>query len=468
MKAQLLEFFIINRLILTAIDAQAFYTLGLAVALQWRRESRLELARSVPLLAAFGIGTAVALWGDIFIPSQTYLSPAVAQSLSLAQLAIMLVSAGFLLHFGARLNWSDEDYREPLWAFVAALGAILAIFWLRGTPLPQLRLWGEWMTRLLVTLPGALLAAWGLRVQAQRIGAMRLPSHIVGWLRVAGFAFGLYAIAGGLFVPLSVAGETWLDLLFGIPPQVLRIVAGAVLAVAMSQALTIFRHELQRLVTEMGRRSALAADRQRIGRDLHDGTIQAIYGTGLMLDNIAHLIPHDPDTAVALLHEVTRSLDTTIQDVRRYIHDLSEDEGELAEALGQLAGEFRERDGLAIDYRIEGDPPKLPETVRMNLLQMVREALTNVSRHSGADHAAVLLRNEGPSLRLVVQDNGRGLPPGGAYRPGGHGVPNLVERARLMAGHVHLSSRPGEGTVVEIEVPVPIARNHTADSVKEE
>src|SRR5690606_27532758 len=113
------------------------------------------------------------------------------------------------------------------------------------------------------------------------------------------------------------------------------------------------------------------ADRQRIGRELHDGTIQAIYGAGLMLDTIAHTIPENPDQAIRDLRAVMDSLNTTIRDIRRYIYDLSEDEGELAETLSALANEFRAATGVEVDYRIEGKSPKLPPETRAHLLQMV-------------------------------------------------------------------------------------------------
>lgn len=456
------DFFSTNRVILLAIYGQAFFTLGLSVALQWRSESRLELARSLPLLAAFGLGSSLAIWADIFIPVQaTYVDPELVQLLRVGQVLLFIASFASLLYFGLRLNWYGP------WVFWVPLGltgvlSLLVLWlWTAGLPLEQVRLWGERLARLLLVLPGGLLTAWGLRGQAMRISAMHLPEHIVNWLRVAGFTFGFYSVAGGLLVPLEPNGRTWLDQLTGIPAALPRTLAGAVLALAMIRALTIFRVELQRLVVAMGRERALAADRQRIGRELHDGTIQAIYGAGLMLDNVAHTIPQDPKLAAQLLRAVMESLNKTIEDIRRYIHDLSEDEGELAETLGELANEFRASSSLDVEYRIEGKPPRLPPEVRTNLLQMVREALTNARRHSGADHVDVLLRGDPDALRLIVADNGRGLPPDGPFRPGGRGIPNLYARAHLLDGRVRLTGRPGEGTVVEIEVPYQASVNGT-------
>jgi len=217
--------------------------------------------------------------------------------------------------------------------------------------------------------------------------------------------------------------------------------------------LTIFRHELQRLVVVMGRERALAADRQRIGRELHDGTIQSIYGAGLVLENAYHLVRQDPETAERLLQHVMKTLNETIADIRRYIFDLAASEGALEELLGEVVEEFRASSGLQIDFRIEGDIPAFSAETNKHIQQMVREALSNVVKHAHASQASVVVRNDADATRFIIADNGRGLPEGGAYRRGGRGVPNLLARAGMLGGHVVIRNRPEGGTVVEIVIP---------------
>lgn len=453
MRATFQDFFQTNELVMLALYAQAYFVLGLAVALQWRKESSLVLARTVPLLAGFGLCAAVAIWGDIFIPLQTYLAPPLIRTLRILQNALFLVSFGFLLHFGMRLNW-DKPWATRLPWMAVSIGAFaLLIGAFGGTDQLVLRLWVERLGRPLLVFPGAFLAAWGLRGQAERIERLGLPDYVVDWLRVAGVFLGAFAILGGLIVPTGTTGETWMDALFGIPVAVPRTIIGAILAYAMIQGLRIFRHELQRMVAEMGRARALAADRQRIGRELHDGTIQVLYGTGLMLENVRHNLHADPDNAERQLQTAMQMLNETIADIRRYIFDLSSGEDELAEALGKLTNELETQAEISVDYRIEGKVPQLRPDMRSHLLQMVREALTNAQKHSGGDSVTVLLRGDTDALRLFVADNGRGLPAGGAFRPGGQGIPNLRARAQLLDGEVTIRNRSGGGAVVEIEIP---------------
>jgi signal transduction histidine kinase len=215
----------------------------------------------------------------------------------------------------------------PVWGVIVGLAALTTIFLLLDVPVETVRLWGEWVLHPLVILPGSLLAAWGLRRQAQHIREMGLPTSVIRWLQAAGFAFGAFGVVAGVVFPLPGSDVTWLEQLSGVPGQVPMVLAGGLLAVTMSQALRVFRHEKQRLLAEAARRDALAAERERISHDLHDGTLQAIYGTGLVLDAITHLIESDPEDAVRQLRAVTRSLDTTILGIRHYLLGLAETPG---------------------------------------------------------------------------------------------------------------------------------------------
>ncbi|HYN86877.1 MAG TPA: hypothetical protein VER55_00035, partial [Ardenticatenaceae bacterium] len=102
-------FFHANQVIVLAIYGQTFFTLGLSVALQWHRESRLELARALPLLAAFGFSSSAFIWADVFIPVQAaYVAPQVVVLLRIGQLLLIIASFACLLHFGIRLNWRQR------------------------------------------------------------------------------------------------------------------------------------------------------------------------------------------------------------------------------------------------------------------------------------------------------------------------------------------------------------------------
>lgn len=118
----LVSLFTSNRVILLAMYGQVFFVLGLSVALQWRRESRLELARLAPLLAAFGFANSFAIWGDIFIPLQrSLLDASYIQQLEILQLLLMLIGFVLLATLGVRLN-SQQRWPQHLILLMAIVG----------------------------------------------------------------------------------------------------------------------------------------------------------------------------------------------------------------------------------------------------------------------------------------------------------------------------------------------------------
>lgn len=449
------DLFTANEVILLAIYGQAFFVLGLSVALQWRSESRLELARAVPLLAAFGLVESMVIWGDLVIPRQeALLTTSDVSLLRLGQLLLMLIGFAFLLHFGLRLNWAGFRTIQLPWLLAGVGALILFVLATNNVDLIFLRYRFEQVARPIFVLVGAFAAALGMRNTAMQVEAMGLPQHIVSWLRIAGVSLGAYSLFGGLFIPLNIEMLRTINFGFmGIPIAVPRLISIAILAWSMIRALTIFRLELQRSMEEMGRYRALASDRQRIGRDLHDGTIQAIYGAGLLLENSTAIIRDNPGMAEELNRSVMKLLNQTITDVRGYIFELSDGEGQLAEALGQLVDDTRQQTQVEIEYRLEGTLPRYPSDVQSHLVQIAREALTNAIRHADPTRITLTLRGEPDAVVLTVKDNGNGLPSGGAFRAGGRGIPNLQARAALMKGMLKVMNGSGGGTVLEVVVP---------------
>jgi signal transduction histidine kinase len=141
--------------------------------------------------------------------------------------------------------------------------------------------------------------------------------------------------------------------------------------------------------------------------------------------------------------------------LRDAVDDLRlEGEGDrpLPELLGSLLEEARAMNpGCEVRFEAEnGLPSQLPGEARVQLSRVVREALTNVRRHSGAEHVWVSLRTEGDDLIAEVSDDGRGF--GAEVRTGG-GTRSMRERAAVLGGRLKVESEPGRGTTVRLRVP---------------
>jgi signal transduction histidine kinase len=255
-------------------------------------------------------------------------------------------------------------------------------------------------------------------------------------------------------------------IMIGVPIGIFRAIAGMVIVWYFFQALDVFRVEADRLNQDLQRQQSLVEERERISRDLHDGTIQSIYAVGLLLEGVNGLIKNASNQAKDTLPEVSRTIDNarnqidsiltminrTIQDVRSYIYDLrsSSAEEDLARGLIEIVSEFRLRTGLPTEWRAEGSPEWiLPPDRRLHVYQIMREALSNIVRHAHATQVNVEL-SYGSVIQLTISDNGIGkLPQRGVF---GRGLNNMHERARLLKSEFVINATPGAGTQIVLKI----------------
>ena len=202
---------------------------------------------------------------------------------------------------------------------------------------------------------------------------------------------------------------------------------------------------------------AVVDERLRISRDLHDGIIQSIYAVSLSLEDVAELIVDDPPEAVARVDRSIDRLHTTIGDIRTFIVGLGPGAGAgLGEAIQSIAGELLAGSPTELTLDLSGaaalDALLSPEAAH-ELAQIVREALSNVARHSGAAKASLSLRLQGETTELRIEDNGAGFDPTQRFGSGHFGLANLRDRAAALAGSLTIDSRPGEGVRIIVRIP---------------
>src|SRR4051794_11819976 len=218
-------------------------------------------------------------------------------------------------------------------------------------------------------------------------------------------------------------------------------------------------------------RLAIVEERERIGKDLHDGIIQAIYGVGLSLEVVPDLVAQETgrDEAVARVDQAIDSLNLVIADIRSYILRLRPALGEEdpVEALARLAEELAVHAVIDVDLDIDAGGPLLrsmPPHRRSDILFIAREALSNVARHSGATRTSLRFGEDAGSLVLSIEDNGRGFDPTvvpGPDADGHQGLANMEDRAVAMGGSLAIERASGGGT--RIIAIVPAAGEHPRD-----
>ncbi|WP_431933230.1 sensor histidine kinase [Nonomuraea jabiensis] len=228
----------------------------------------------------------------------------------------------------------------------------------------------------------------------------------------------------------------------GADQQMLQAFAGqAAIALELAEA----RKDAERL--------GLLEDRDRIAKDLHDVVIQRLFATAMTLMSTIRLVER-PEAAKRVQHAIDE-LDETIRQIRSSIFALQGSNGEAAPSLRGQIVDLVEGAGGHLGFmpglRMEGQIDTLvPEPVVEHLLAVLREALSNVVRHSRATRAGVLVEAVGGELVLVVTDNGVGLGETGRRS----GLRNIEERAAQLGGAAELETPDKGGTRLRWQIPL--------------
>lgn len=453
----------LNRDLIFFVYGLSFFILGLAIALQSRQSSRLDLARAVTWLAAFGLAHGFHEWGDYFIPIQaTYLSEGTVEVLHGVRLVLLAASYSFLLEFGARLLRPHPISRLITVANIAVLAGWLLFTFIPLRSMMQGEEWytfGDALARYALGFPGGLVSGYALRRHTkERISPLEVP-HIVRRLRIVGLSLVAYGILGGLlpppvpFFPGNLVNSEGFEAAFIVPPAVLRSLLGLFMAVFTIRALEIFDLELNRRLEAMEQAQILQAEHSRIARELHDGAIQKVYTAGLLVESLGSQLK-ESEPARSRLDRAVSALNDAIHDLRSNLRDLSPSPSTepLEHRLQELTRDPRFRSFL--DVSLNADLPdelELDPLRAEHIIAVVSEALSNVVRHAQADRAWVRASVQSGQLQIKVEDNGVGLPD--AYKRG-FGVRNMRDRARLLEGKIKLEGRDGGGTRVQLTVPV--------------
>jgi signal transduction histidine kinase len=204
---------------------------------------------------------------------------------------------------------------------------------------------------------------------------------------------------------------------------------------------------------------AVQSERDRIGRDLHDGIIQTLFSIGMSLESAIGLLTESPDRAAQRIESAVDGIDVAIRELRNTIFHLRPNNAAslgLRDGIIELAREHevnalvRPRLDLPADLNAH-----VPGAATPDLLQIVRETLSNVARHARAGEVTIRARTDG-SIVLEIQDNGVGFEP--TAPAVGRGLENMHERAAVLSATLEIDSASGKGTVVRLTLPTEESR----------
>jgi signal transduction histidine kinase len=203
---------------------------------------------------------------------------------------------------------------------------------------------------------------------------------------------------------------------------------------------------------------AVVQERDRIGRDLHDGIIQSLYAVSLSLEDVPELMALSPTDAAGRVDAAIDSLQDSIRELRNFIYGLRPealDGADVAAGIVALAEQFGYNTLVDVELDVDADAGRdISPEHGAELLQLVREALSNAARHAGARHVIVSFRKESDDRTgLVVADDGVGFDSSVAVPAGHHGLGNMRARAEAIGATLRVESASGQGTRIIAGLP---------------
>ncbi len=218
-----------------------------------------------------------------------------------------------------------------------------------------------------------------------------------------------------------------------------------------SRQTVLFRYEAQRARDE---------ERQRIAHDFHDGPLQSFIGFLMRLEILRKMLTRDANMAMEELKQLQDLTKKQVGELRAFVRSMRPadvDGASLGASVSRMVEQFQKDTGISSTF-LAGDAIEPPETeVALELLQIVREALNNIQKHSRASRVAISLAKRGDQLEISVDDNGAGFPFAGSYTLDELdllrlGPVSIRRRVRSLGGELMLDSRPGQGSGLRVRI----------------
>jgi signal transduction histidine kinase len=334
-----------------------------------------------------------------------------------------------------------------------AVVAGAALFWRRRYPIPVALVIvvasviqaaaGVSLHTSVAPVAGIFFASWSIGAyETRRRAVLGLTILVCGiWLAIGIDVLRGTDVYGGTDIP-------WIGLLIATP-GVLGIAFGA-------RTRSLHAAEARATQLELERREAIAEERSRIARELHDVIAHSVSVMTVQAGAAEAMLARDPVQALEPVRAVQETGRQALVEMKRLVGMLREHDDELGLApqpglrdVDRLAQQVRDA-GLPVEVRIEGEPRPLPIGIDLSAYRVVQEGLTNALKHAGRASATVTLRYGERELGIEVADDGSGGRPNGT----GHGLIGMRERVGVFGGTFDAGPRAGGGFTVRALLPL--------------
>lgn len=352
-----------------------------------------------------------------------------------------------------QLRFADGPLSVPLWVSAATVGlAVLGPLALLGRR----------------RYPGPVVAVVSLAAGADLLLAD--PMHGPPYIALA-FAIGSAIIHGARVWAWTSVAVVWiasvtLGIVLGMawsPARIAITTLGILIVFGAGEAMRSRRehYEEYRRAIAQRKQTEVQAERVRIARELHDVLAHSLSQINVQASVALHLMEKQPDKASEALSSIKDTSKTALDEVRSVLGVLRAEGGQDPSAplvpepdLSRLAGLVASVTSQGVEVTLDNDIVDAPKAVQLAIYRIVQESLTNVVRHANASVAHVAISAEASGFRVIVDDDGMGVPEG-AVPPaeGGRGLLGMRERAELLGGTLDISPSPRGGLRVTARIP---------------
>ena len=360
--------------------------------------------------------------------------------LGMSCLATQLISSGFV--------WTDTVILFAVYTIYACVG----LFWrsLEDAGYPTLALIIDFVFFFLSATSGAAYGYWVSSVFYAYVLLVAVMLH--KWWKAVVVAVAAMLLLSA--VPTLHSAELLR------PALIAAGILGCVLAIQReyleerlsnaSRQTVLYRYDAEK---------ARESERQRIAADFHDGPLQSFISFQMRLEIIRKLLTRDQSAATDELHQLQELCKAQVNELRSFVRSMRpvDVEGSLNATLRRVVEQFQKDSGIPATFvSAEFVEPSEPE-VSLELLQIVREALYNVQKHSSATRVAVTIAKADSALEIGIEDNGSGFPFSGKYTLDELellrlGPMSIKRRVRTLGGEMTLDSKPGQGAGLKIRL----------------
>jgi signal transduction histidine kinase len=470
----------------------AFFSMGLAMALEVGRSPSLGEARILRPLAVFGIVHGLHEWYELILFQAQVQFIGLPNALLLIRLALLAISFVSLMAYGIQVIQPPRGL-AAIDAYIGGgmltLYAAVVFFLASLDPgnLPNWATQADVLARYTMAVPGSIMAGVALHRQSQQAfhDDQIMLSKSLQWATWGFFLYGVTQVFVPKlgFFPANLLNTEMFLQFSGLPIQVFRATLGVIITIALIRATQVIEIERQRelaeaqearldalqqvqdelvkredLRRELLRHTVMAQEeeRTRISRELHDELGQILTGFSLDLATLKNRCEGDKtvSSAVERLQDLSKQMSGGLY---RLVHDLRPaqlDDLGLVPALQHLFSDIRKRVNIQIEFDVLGERKRLDPLVETVLFRVTQEALTNVIRHAQDEHVSVQLDCEAEQTVLIIRDLGVGFDAQALAEPQSRlGIAGMRERVRSINGQFILETNPGQGTVIKIHIP---------------